>query len=536
MKTLILYSVGIFLSVNAHAQRVVFSSTTYYGGNGSDDVNRIISTSDGGFLAVGKTLSTDGHFVPPPGGHKYCLVTKHDSIGALQWAKRFGGSSTLEQARCAAQTSDGGFVIGCSSPSNDGDVPPKIGTNPSTSDAWVFKLDASGSLLWSKVYGSSTSDPIQDILPTPDGGLLLLISTGGSDSDAVGGYGGNDWLLIKTDGQGNRQWRRMIGGNDYEGEGRLFNASSGDYFLVGNSLSHDIDLAEDNIWPGGVPPKRGPVFMRLSDSGDVQWCKRYGGSTVTGMESAYIDVSDTSLIAVGYTNSNDFYLTGNHLNAVGNPTYDMFIMKVDRNGELVFSKLLGTHSDDYCNALTKLNDGSYLLNGYLYGPSHFGGEDIQAIHASATGDSLTTFVGGAASHDQLKSIVVSGPRLLGVGHSTNPPFNNAGYTGNGSHPQGNIFVSRIELWPTGISTQANSATSFKLVPNPAKGVVECILLQPATGTLEVIAQTGQVLIRRRFQQQSRLAVDLNGLPAGVYSVIIVDAHSGAKGSTQLAVQ
>ncbi len=84
-----------------------------------------------------------------------------------------------------------------------------------SNDIWLLRLDDSGNLLWEKTYGSSQADVAISIANTPDGGLILLGATNGSDGDVPFHYGdifALDWLVIKTDSLGNVQWSKDIGG------------------------------------------------------------------------------------------------------------------------------------------------------------------------------------------------------------------------------------------------------------------------------------------------------------------------------------
>ena len=522
---------------HANAQQLAINSTTYYGGTNVERIQRIIPTADRGFLAVGTTNSQNGNFPTHFSQTFNALITKHDSNGTIQWAKVFGGSD-LETAHAATQTADGGYAIACVTGSYDGDVPARIGAIANTSDTWVLRLDASGNLLWSKVYGSSLSDPPTDIIATPDGGLLMLIVSGGSDSDAVGFIGPSlttDWILIKTDGQGNRQWRRTLGGTDFEDmPSHLFNAPGGGYYLVGGALSHDSSLREDNLWPGGVDPKYGPVFLKLSDSGQVEWCKRYGGSTPCITWGALFDPSDTTLVAFGQTNSDDYYFTGNHRKQNGQRSEDMFLVKVNKNGELVFSKLLGTSNDEYGMAVARQPNGSYLIAGDQY-PGPNGGKDVRVFLASALGDSLLTRTFGAASHDEARGVLASGNGWLIAGVCTNPPFTQSP-TGSGGHPQGNIFVSKVEYWPTSIVDPSDETNAtLRLAPNPAREEVICYLPFTMSGKLSLFSSGGKLVFEERFQSSKKMIIALSELPVGVYSVVVEGIGHG-RWSAQLTTQ
>jgi hypothetical protein len=76
--------------------------TKTYGGTENDMATGIQQTSDGGFILVGNsaTLSAAGTDV--------CLV-RTDSSGNLLWAKNYGGAEA-DEGYAVLQTSDGGFI------------------------------------------------------------------------------------------------------------------------------------------------------------------------------------------------------------------------------------------------------------------------------------------------------------------------------------------------------------------------------------------------------------------------------------------
>ena len=65
----------------------------------------------------------------------------------LDWSKNYGGSS-MDFAEQISPTSDGGFIVIGRSSSSNGDV----STNMGQSDFWLVKLDSNGNLQWQKTF------------------------------------------------------------------------------------------------------------------------------------------------------------------------------------------------------------------------------------------------------------------------------------------------------------------------------------------------------------------------------------------------
>ena len=81
------------------------------GGNSDDNLKAVIQTLDGGYALVGESLSNISVEKSENswGGSDWWLV-KLDSSGSIQWDKTIGGSGT-EYIDYIKQTDDGGFVL-----------------------------------------------------------------------------------------------------------------------------------------------------------------------------------------------------------------------------------------------------------------------------------------------------------------------------------------------------------------------------------------------------------------------------------------
>lgn len=146
-----------------------------FGGIQSDQdyANDVKQTSDGGYIIAGRTESAPNH--------SSAWLIKVDANGDQQWKKTFGypGTGVIANPydfRSVELVSDGGYIIAGWKIYEDG-----------TSDAWLVKTDANGSLQWSKTFGGSNSDYAKAVKQTPDGGYILAGHTnsyGAGDMDA----------------------------------------------------------------------------------------------------------------------------------------------------------------------------------------------------------------------------------------------------------------------------------------------------------------------------------------------------------------
>ena len=107
-----------------------------------------------------------------------------DSSGNVLWSKTYGGNVT-DVPYAAAQTTDGGFILGGYTTSFGGH------------DNYLVRTDNSGNMLWSKTYGGSDDDEIYSVKQTADGGFIAVGHTYSF------GAGLSDIYVIKTDSAGN---------------------------------------------------------------------------------------------------------------------------------------------------------------------------------------------------------------------------------------------------------------------------------------------------------------------------------------------
>src|SRR6185369_4977514 len=102
---------------------------------------------------------------PSWGSADYWIV-KTDAGGNKQWDMRYGGVSN-DQMYCVRQTSDGGYLLGGFTWSQQtGDkTHPNFGSG-SNCDFWIVKTDSLGNKLWDQNYGGTLNDHLLQLEST----------------------------------------------------------------------------------------------------------------------------------------------------------------------------------------------------------------------------------------------------------------------------------------------------------------------------------------------------------------------------------
>ena len=217
------------------------------GGMATDIAYSVQQTSDGGFIVAGHSTSSDGDVLSGNKGGFDQWITKLDASGNLLWENSMGGSAD-DHALDIQETSDGGFLVIGESQSSDGDV---LSGNKGGFDEWITKLDASGNLLWEKSFGGSADDGVRSARQTSDGGFIIAGRSASSDGDVLSGNkGGLDQWITKLDASGNLLWEKSFGGSADDNASSVQQTSDGGFIVAGYSYSSDgmsPETVEDGI-------------------------------------------------------------------------------------------------------------------------------------------------------------------------------------------------------------------------------------------------------------------------------------------------
>ncbi len=283
-----------------------------FGGGAIDRARAIVETRDGGLAIAGATESKGE-------GEYDAWVIKLDADGALMWDHTFGGDAT-DWASALVETRNGDLAVGAYTQA----------TSDEEFDFWVLKLNSDGALLWDRTFGGAKIDWANAIAELQDGSLAVA---GHTESK---GAGGADMWLLKLDVQGNLLWDRTFGG-----VGRDFATAVGDTRDGGLIVAGPIESESTKV---------DIRVVKLNTQGDVVWDHTFGGGDDDWVR-AVMETKDGGHAAAGYRMSDDGGL------------YDAWVLKLDRNGALLWDQTYGSAANEWARALIELPDGSLALGG-----------------------------------------------------------------------------------------------------------------------------------------------------------------------------
>lgn len=261
-------------------------------------------------------------------------------------------------------------------------------------------------VLWTKLIGGSGVDLHRASLITNDAGYIVA---GRSSSNISGDKSQNsyanssDYWVVKLDQDRNIQWQTTLGGNQYESLSSVLQTSDG-YLVVGSSDS-DISGNKTEVSRGSTDF----WIVKLSQQGDIQWQKAYGGSDIDFLEDA-ISTDDGGYLLAGFSRSS---ISGDKTeNSRG--VQDGWLIKIDNLGNIQWQKTIGGSAGDFFTSVLQTSDGGYIVGGYSASPisgekteNSYGLNDYWVLKIDALGNIIWQKTIGGSLSDSLTGITIT---------------------------------------------------------------------------------------------------------------------------------
>jgi len=343
-----------------------------FGGSSEDMGFSIILTKNGGYTVAGYTIlpriekkddwrSKLGYIILEKSKKQDFWIIKLDKNGYIEWDEIFGNERT-DVARSIIQTKDGGYAVVGS-----------IWTNyASKQDFWLIKLGENGNKEWEKTFNKDEHDIAYSIIQTKDGGYAIAGGTGKRFWGEV-----NCWV-IKLDAKGNMEWDNDFGGIGWDEIYSIIQTKGGSFIAAGS------------VWSKGTG--RGDVCVaKLDRRGYLVWTKTFGGNDYDEARSI-VQTDDGGYAVAGFTILED---TGDR---------DVWVIKLDKEGNKIWDKTLGGTSEDWANSIIQTKDRGYMVAGWTSSIGA-GKTDVWIIKLNKRGDLVWDKTFGGSKDDEAHSII-----------------------------------------------------------------------------------------------------------------------------------
>lgn len=514
MKNVVIVILAILFFNKTYAQAPTIQWQNTIGGLLGDVVTNTEQTLDGGYIISGRTNSTIGRDKTEiPFGTFDFWIVKINDIGDIQWQKTFGGN-LYNDGPIIKQNTDGTYILAGTSNSNISGN--KTVNTHGGDDIWLLKLDSTGNILWQKSIGGSSKDSLADLIILSNNNILIgtsSISPISGDKTEIN-FGLYDYWVIELDSDANILWQKTLGGSNNDNLS-TFQKISDDGYIIGGFSSSGISgnktensYGQNDYW-----------IIKLDANKNIEWQKTIGGNNEDQFASIY-QTNDNGFIIGGSSYSGISGLK----TEPSKGSDDFWVMKLDSFGSILWQKTIGGINSDGIASIDKTLDGYFLLCGNSSSPIsgdkteyNRGLEDIWIVKIDENGTIIWDKTVGGNDQDYTtgKTIKHTNDNGIIVGASSKSDI-----SGDKTEYTTSTDYWILKLSPDDLSNNTFDASLFSIYPNPTSGIINIKSKSSSDNyTITISNIIGQII-----NQQTNSLLDSNTTTidgqSGVYFITI----------------
>lgn len=287
--------------------------------------------------------TSDGLVGPNSGGYD-AFIYKYDDDGALLWARQIG--SQRDEGGAVAVGLNGSVFMG------GGTYGSLAAPNAGQTDFYIAKYDALGALQWTRQRGTNAYDNFAEIATDHHGNVFAT----GDTSGVLGAssFGFQDVYLTKYDADGTHVWTSQFGSNVPDFASSVCSDSLGNLYVAGAT---EGEMAGPNAGRGFFD-----VFVsKLGSNGSLLWTRQFGASGSDGATDVAVDKLGNIYVS-GFAEQ---ALAGEHFGG-----FDAFVAQYDQLGNLNWMRQIGTAADDTPSRIALDALGNVYVAGNTDGLRH----------------------------------------------------------------------------------------------------------------------------------------------------------------------
>ena len=300
------------------------------------------------------------------------FVAKLNPSGVVQWVYTAGGTGRDRGRKIALDSSGNIYVTGYYWSTVDfggGNV-----TSNGNWDAFLLKLDSSGTFQWVKSYGSNSGNDLgRDVAIDSNDNIYMLGTYRGTVDFGAGDVAATDAdiFLIKYNSSGVFQWVYTAGGTGFD-DSRALALDSNDNPYITGSYSNTVNFGGGNITAANTNDL---FILKLNSSGTYQDIYTSNIDTTTKGKGLFVD-SSGNIYATG-TFQNTVNFGGGNITSSG---MDIYLLKLNSSFAFQWVKRFasgnGASGQALGLAVTVDDDGNVYSGGQIGGSYNLGGQSV----------------------------------------------------------------------------------------------------------------------------------------------------------------
>jgi hypothetical protein len=293
------------------------------------------------------------------------------------WTKGIG-SSNADEARLVTTDNYGNIYVAGTFFNSSLSIGGNTMTNNGSSDFYLVKYDPNGVVQWARSAGGLNAESVTAINVNLDGEISIA-GNYYSNSMTIGSMtifnsnanGTADIFLAKYDVTGNVIWVKNAGGSGEDIVKGISTDRDGNIFMTGHFYSHVINFGSGTI-TNAISDSADVFLAKFDPNGNTQWVLNAGGNNNINAGAIAIDLNSNAIIC-GSFKSHTLSVGSQTLTNSGSDSSDVFIVKCDNNGNVLWAKNAGGNNNDAASSVAIDNDNNiYLTGNYTSSTVNFG--------------------------------------------------------------------------------------------------------------------------------------------------------------------
>ncbi|MCX6230247.1 MAG: SBBP repeat-containing protein [Bacteroidetes bacterium] len=346
---------------------------TYYGDDQLDGFYSICVDSQDNIYISGYTFSSGfptfhlagAYWQQFNNGIVDVIILKFNNQGVRQWSTCYGGTNYELSNNIYLDSHENIYVSGYTSSINF-PIQQLAGAywqpnNAGFSDGFLIKFNNLGIRLWATYFGGSLDDNISSICIDSHDNIFIVGQTESNiyTQQLTGAYwqpnkaGNFDGFILKLNSSGVILWSTYYGGNGLDYPLFVCNDNDDNIYITGYTDSQDLPTKQSigSYWQPNNAGDIDAFLIKFNNQGLRLWATYFGGVNDDKGSSICID-SHNNIFFTGFTNSTNFplhQLAGTYWQSSIAGGYDIFIIKLDKPGKIIWSTFYGGSKDEYFN-------------------------------------------------------------------------------------------------------------------------------------------------------------------------------------------